>query len=246
MTATITPPPGVPSLARIDPKLRLDDYVAALEFYLSVSSRYIDRIVFVDNSNSDVTRLRELVHNRGGKKDVEFITYDGLDFPPKYGRGYGEFRLLDYALDRSRLLAELAPNNVFWKVTGRLRVLNIERLIASAPERYDFYGECKRYPHKRLHLRVYSATICGYNIVFRADRDDLREDTSGTIPEHTLFYRLMKCRRNGGIVVVPRLRQVPKYSGVGASRNIDYLAGMNRFKYWGRAATRRLVPWWWV
>ncbi len=54
LTATITPPSGVPSLVRTDPALRLRDYLAAFEFYLKVPTAILPRIVFAENSGSDV------------------------------------------------------------------------------------------------------------------------------------------------------------------------------------------------
>jgi hypothetical protein len=56
---------------------------------------------------------------------------------------------------------------VLWKVTGRLRVLNLEKLIATAPERYDFYCDLRSVPligerlggNHWMELRTFSCTV---------------------------------------------------------------------------------------
>ena len=64
MTATITPH-NARNLARTDPAARLKDYDDALGFYLGLIDRPLHGIVFVENSDSDVTTLRQLVASRG-------------------------------------------------------------------------------------------------------------------------------------------------------------------------------------
>src|SRR5215207_2296623 len=121
MTATITPPAGVPALQRVDPADRLLDYEHALSFYLGLSSTVVDRVVLAENSDTDLGSLRRIAQEQGGGKEVELLTFDGLDYPVEHGRSVGETRLIDTALRRSRLLGALAEDELFWKVTGRLR-----------------------------------------------------------------------------------------------------------------------------
>ena len=104
LTATITPPAGVPLLHRANPHDRLQDYERALKFYLQLLNRSIDSIVFAENSNSDVSTLQNMVAQSGFTERVEFIVFDGLDHPPIYGRAYGEFKLNDYGQEHSQIL----------------------------------------------------------------------------------------------------------------------------------------------
>ena len=53
------------NLLRIDPAARLKDYADALGFYLALIDRPLHGIVFVENSDSDVMSLRQLVASRG-------------------------------------------------------------------------------------------------------------------------------------------------------------------------------------
>src|SRR3984893_14120500 len=119
LTATIKPPVGIPELQRTDPVERMNDYIRALRFYCNVSEKVIPRIIFVENSESDLFQLHDAVSSANASHRVEFLSFNGLDYPPSYGRGYGEFKLLDYAMDHSSTLAT-AVDTRLWKVTGRL------------------------------------------------------------------------------------------------------------------------------
>ena len=76
LTATITPPAGVPLLQRANPQDRLQDYERALKFYLQLLNGCIDSIVFAENYNSDVSVLRNIVAQSGFTERVEFIVFD--------------------------------------------------------------------------------------------------------------------------------------------------------------------------
>jgi hypothetical protein len=91
--------------------------------------------VFVENCGFDLSPLADVVSVTRAAHRVEFVSFDGLDNPPRYGRGYGEFKLLDYASENSRTVAAADAGTMLWKVTGRYRVLNITRIIRSAPSR---------------------------------------------------------------------------------------------------------------
>src|SRR3569832_774634 len=116
MTATIRPLAGIPSLARTDPALRLADYRSSLSFYVQLLGTSFDQLLFVENSASDLSTLKDEVTRADINSKVEFISFYGLDYNPKYGRGYGEFRLIDYAIATARTLES---DDIIWKVTGR-------------------------------------------------------------------------------------------------------------------------------
>ena len=141
LTATIAPPHT--AVARNDPKVRLQDYLKALEFYLSLPTAIIDRILFVDNSGSDITPIEEFVRKRVTGKVVELISFEGNDHAASYGKAYGEFKLLDFGLNHTSLLSE---TDYFWKVTGRLRVLNFADMVAVVTPHYDVLCDLHNFP----------------------------------------------------------------------------------------------------
>jgi hypothetical protein len=115
MTATITPPQNAPALTRVDPRLRLEDYKQALRFYMAVPDHLVDRILFIDNSNADLSDLQRIVDAEAHDKRVELISFEGNDHPPEFGKRYGEFRLLDVSLAKSELIRERIECSL-WKV----------------------------------------------------------------------------------------------------------------------------------
>jgi hypothetical protein len=89
MTATITPN-NARNLLRTDPAVRLKDYEDALDFYLDLIDRPLYGIVFVENSDSDATSLRQLVASRGMTGRVEFLCNYGVHLYSDKGRAHGE------------------------------------------------------------------------------------------------------------------------------------------------------------
>jgi hypothetical protein len=146
MTATITPKSDAFLLARTDPELRRRDYELALRHYLKALSRGVfDQLLFAENSGANLDALHALVRETGLADQVEFLSRYGLDYPSEYGRGYGEFLLLDRVMD-SPLMRAQSPDSIVWKITGRYRIANIEQLIRKRPKHFDLYCNCKDYP----------------------------------------------------------------------------------------------------
>ena len=86
LTATVQPPVGALHLVRTDLKLRKQDYLGALHFYLDeLQKGTFDKIVLIDNSNTPLGFLAELVTSRNLSAFVELISYDGIDYPPEVG-----------------------------------------------------------------------------------------------------------------------------------------------------------------
>ena len=244
MTATLNPPDGVPNLKRVDHVLRRMDYMDALRFYLGLPDEVLDRIVFLENSAGDLSDLQQLAREEGKRKQVEFISFQGLDFPPAYGRAYGEFKMLDYGFQNSKLLQVLDETECFWKVTGRLKVLNLQKLIAKTPRSYDVLIDFMRRPTSMVDLRFLSCSRGGYRRHFEGLYDALREDTKKMSAEGYLFLQWSAIYRE--LNIVPRHIRQPKIRGVGGQHNVDYLGGINVTKYWIRAIARTLMPNLWI
>lgn len=247
LTATIAPPAGVPALARTDPADRLGDYQRALAFYLGLPSAVVDRIVFAENSASDLAPLEALVRRIGAEKDVELVSFQGLDYPVEHGRGVGETRLIDTALSRSRLLRELGEDEMFWKLTGRLRFTNLERLIDTAPASCDLYADFRRFPRPWVNTRVFACTPRAFRELFVPRLDLMRQDaldhTGFSAPEERLFNELMAER--GHWRIVARLGVEPVIEGY-SGFDEDYARPSRRLWTRLRAGMRRLFPWLWI
>jgi hypothetical protein len=124
LTACINPG-QVAFLARRDPAIRLEDYRQSLRRWLA--DPRVPSLVLCDNSAYDLADLRETCqrHNRYGK-DVELISYNGQDFPPHLGKGYGELGIIEHALSDSRLVQGAG---LVLKVTGRHYLANVGSIL---------------------------------------------------------------------------------------------------------------------
>jgi len=160
LTATVTPPSGVPALQRTDPAQRLRDYEDAFAFYLPMVGTTFESIVFAENSASDISSLRQMVARSGGDTSrVDFLSFYGLDHPAAYGRGYGEFKLVDHAMNSAPLLRDDA---FVWKCTGRYKIANIVDLVRSRPANADIYCHFRDFPCRLCELFLLSFNRHGF------------------------------------------------------------------------------------
>jgi|FLYK01.1.fsa_nt_gi hypothetical protein len=124
MTATIDP--GRPHFVVVDdPWTRLRQYVTSLILWARL--RLFSWIVFCENSHHPI-RLDPLVQiaEAYGSSDLEILRIHDNSGSWIHGKSWGEARLIEAALTRSRLLQKTER---FWKVTGRLFVTNARRLV---------------------------------------------------------------------------------------------------------------------
>jgi hypothetical protein len=102
---------------------RLFQYLCSLIAWIKLTS--IDTIVFCENSNTsyDFGKIIEFAKNEG--KNLEVLVFNGNQKSQQHGKGYGEGRIIKYALSKSK---KLNDNVNFYKITGRLFVLNFEMI----------------------------------------------------------------------------------------------------------------------
>ena len=246
MTATINPLKGIPSLARTDPVLRLGDYAKGLAYYLGLLGQGLDGIVFVENSDYDISSLKKLAEAAGAADRVEFISFFGLDYPPAYGRGYGEFKLVDHGHANSRLLRQ-DDDLITWKCTGRYLIRNLDQIVRKRPKSFDIYCHMRdyRYPLCELYLLAWNRK--GYESAIRGVYTKLRNDiTSGQhTVEEGLFRKVIEALP-ADVRVVKRFRQVPLVDGVRGWNNTSYSSRPWHMKILVRRIARTLLPWLWI
>jgi hypothetical protein len=247
LTATISPPVGVPALERVDPADRRSDYERALDFYLRLPTPVVDRLVFAENSASDLGSLERIVEARNRGKEVELLTFEGNTHPVEHGRMVGELRLIETALERSRLLSALDDDELFWKATGRLRFTNIARLIATTPAGAALYADFRRFPRSWVDTRVFASTPHAFRELFAPRIELMRQDEIDGLgyraPEHRLYEELMP--ESGRFRIVPRLRAEPRIEGF-SGHGRDYARPTRRAWTAARAVIRRVFPRLWI
>jgi hypothetical protein len=244
MTATAAPRAAGPGPGRVDPAIRLGDYTEALRFYLELLGDSVEALVFADNSRTDLAPLHRLVRRSPHASRVEFLRVDGPDQPGVCGRAYEEFRLIDRVMDESGLVQRLGPTDKVWKVTGRYRVVNLPRLVAQAPERYDIYCNARNWPIPSLDLGLIAWSRAGYETAFRGVYRELREDRLPYAPE--VHMRAVLDRLNGRLRVVRRYTTEPRIEGVRGWDVRPDGRGCNGAKSQVGQVVRRFTPWVWV
>jgi hypothetical protein len=211
----------------------MKDYCEALEFYLRECT-LIDRIVFIENSDSDLTPLERVAALHRGDKQVEFLSFYGQDYPAEYTKGYGELWSMDHAFRNSRLMSRLNDDGKCWKVTGRYRATNLEQLIRTAPSAYNLYADF-RFWKKLVDVRLFSFSRGGYERLLLGRYPEL----TGIILEKYFFNRfapLIEEKGEKGSRIIPELAYVPRIEGIGAFQNMNYMRGKLRLIYQVRSA----------
>lgn len=237
MSATVTPRDS-PELARVDPELRLRDYAEALRFYIPKIGPVIDGIVFVENSDSDISSLRELAHASGVGDRVEFIANYGIHSYPGHDRSYGYFKVVERAMTDSRLIAAAGDDVAVWKVAGRYQVLNLREMLRTAPRPFDLYCDLRKRPIPWGDLRFLGWSKLGFAKVLDHVAETLGED-----PREPVIYRHVLAHRDDpGLRIVTRYRREPLIEGVRGWDNRHYSRGPALLKYYLRAAARRFAP----
>lgn len=243
LTATITPPPDAAQLARTDPNIRLNDYRKALEFYLScLADGKISGLVFAENSASDISELQNLCREYDVIEQTEFISFAGLDYPSAYGRGYGEFKMIDYVMEHSQLIQKLPAQASIWKVTGRYIIRNFENVIKTRPSDSDLYCQCRNIPMYWIDLYVLCWNKRGYDVILKNIYQLIREDNVAVSAEKV--FRNIVDDRSSNIKVVKRFRTIPELEGIRGVDNQTYQS--MKVKLLLRRVVNLLVPWLWI
>jgi len=118
-------------LQRNDPNDRIKDLKESLSKWFQNTTF---NIVFVDNSNIDVSILREFIDKYEDRFEV--LTYDGNRYPREFGKGFGERDSINYALEHSKFMKN---NGYILKCTGRYFLSNLNNILNSIDhlEKYD-------------------------------------------------------------------------------------------------------------
>ena len=245
MSATLTPPTA--AVARADPADRLIDYLDALRYYLSLPHTVIDRILFVDNSNSDLTPLINAAQQLPHDKDVELISFAGNDHPYQRGKAYGEFKLMDFGLATTTLFA---PEDIVWKITGRLKFLNLPDMAARCKNlHFDILCDLHNVPwvgsgkwrnYHNMDLRVFAFRMRTYDAVFR---DLWRTHEDGFDAEFMYHHMYLS---HPGFQISRRFPLQAQLQGISGRHQRDYLSKKQRIKDAVRSVLRRITPWLWL
>jgi len=140
LTATVDPKGMQGASFSVEDRVQM--YVEAVRFYVSKGMS----VVFAENSGQ-VEQVRKALPDT----DVEWLDVSGSEYDQSRGKGYNETLLIKKAVELSKRIQE---SGHFFKVTGRLKVLNIERLIAECNQ-LSFKADCKDHNlYELLHMPI--------------------------------------------------------------------------------------------
>ncbi len=153
LTATVNPN-GMKG-AMFAPAERAEMYRSALAFYVTELAKRKEggAIVFAENSDSRIA-LPELPDN----VKLEYLNVDLDGFDSSKGKGYNEILLMLKAVRSSSLIKEAG---CFFKITGRLRLLNVRSMLAECEKKMSkgplhFLADCKDHSlYEKLHIKVW-------------------------------------------------------------------------------------------
>lgn len=241
LTATVLVPPGAP-VVRIDPLLRLRDYQQAFAFYTSFIGHGIDRIVFAENTGFDLISLHEIANNRNVSSSVDFISFRGNDFPPEYGRAFGEATILDEVM-RNECCRRYPADTIYWKSTGRYKVKNLDRMIKTMPQGVQLYCDLRRRGEKRwADMRLMAWTRKGYEAFLAGVAQPIREDTRNSGPAEMALFDLLEARFSTSTLRYARsFTTEPFIDGARAEDNRNWSLGRQRLVYYARSIQRQVL-----
>ena len=168
----------------VDQEERKNEYISAINYYLK-NTFY--KIVIVDNS--DYNFADDIIDRR-----LECLFYKAVKEDAIYGKGYGESKILSYAIENS-LFLQNAEQIV--KITGRHIIVNIESLLSSCKNADDVYIDVDlnfKYAHS-----YFFACNKAFLIDYLLPRQEEMNDSKGSHFEHSLAKALMCWKEQGKI-----------------------------------------------
>ena len=228
MTGTIKP---FVKVKHNDPQVRLKEYVQTISRYITDSD--FDTILFAENSGYqfDSSEL-EAQAEACGKKLLILRLVDGGG----NNMSSGEAILMRRALEACPFIED---TDVIWKVTGRLWISNINRLLARHTRNTNVF----------LYARKYDSMQTWF---FCAKVDDLKkyfltDEAIEAMKQSCIEYVWMDCYRANKQIRVERFAAYPNVIGNNSSGNAYTLSPIKRRMFdllllMGRFSVRRSDP----
>lgn len=238
ITACVAPNANQPYHQQFNAEERRNEYAKAFEFYASLGC--FDTILFCENSDYDLSFVREIADGKPGK--FLFHSYAST-VEPERGKGRMEMELIDRAMEI--LSPHLADGEPVWKVTGRLIVPNMADLVATQPAGFDLYADFRSVPlvkfggNNWVDMRSFAFSKAGHARFLQE-----KWPASWMVVEKWLFAEARPSV--DGKTVVPRLRRQPLLQGVSGGTGANYDSLPYKLKTLARQIGRRVAPGLWI
>mgnify|MGYP001159623395 FL=1 len=123
LTCTIDPG-NMPNLVRKNIETRLNDYKKSLNFW--INNKDVNKIIFIENSGSDLSYFRNLVKSENNKEIEILSTNSNNSYDKNLGKGYGQYLCLKEVFESSKIAQK---TNYFINVTGRYCIKNFSLIL---------------------------------------------------------------------------------------------------------------------
>jgi hypothetical protein len=246
LSACIDPSNGSIQVSRSDPSIRLQDYIRGLRFWLNISDRRLDKIVFIENSGYPLDALKELAHlSNPLNKQVEFISLCCNEYPEGVHYGYAELNMIDEAFKLSKLVNK---SSYLIKATGRLTFPTISRLLNRLNDDFMFAVDCRNNKLLVSSPQVFTTTQL---MIFSTEfyKKHLLNIKTGLSRDlvciETLIYnKLISFQGEKGAILRWSVNVDPSGYSSGWSKSYDSFKQKSINK--ARAVCRALIPNWWI
>lgn len=199
----------------LDPRQREQQYLDSLSWFITDSP--LTRIIVCDNSGYRYPgSLYELA--AAHHKQLELLSFNGDNaLVQEYGKGYGEGEIMEFVMTHSVLLREAEG---FFKVTGRLRVVNIDKILRRSKASENYFMPVSLFRPRFLvpraarpcvEVRVYYVTRAFFRDVLLTAYKEVRDDDTFFL-EHA-YYRAIARATPASVRCFPVAPEITGVSG---------------------------------
>lgn len=187
MTGTISPNKNVYCLKLNDYKERLSQYIESLNYL--IEEEVVKKIIFCDNSNFvfDTSQLKQKAKNHN--IEIEFLFFKGNDkLVEVHGKGAGEFEIMKFIFQNSILINTV---ETFMKITGRIKILNLKKIINKCKENCNYF-QCHYPKNKKRYVETVFYKLNIEDFKKFSNVEYLVDDSNGIYYEHIIYNQLLK------------------------------------------------------
>lgn len=222
-------------MQRSDTSVRLADYQRALKLWMD--DAWIRNIILVENSGYPLDTLVKQVQQHPSSKNVEFLSFDGQDFPRHLGKGYGETLAMQYVALQSQ---QLPSTGRFLKVNGRYYVSNIVEVLSCMNADTEVFCNLNK------SMTFSDSRVFGGDLEFLGYvcRQGLQvDDSRGNWLEHALSKAVLHAIADGKTWRF--ICRLPVIEGVSGTMNGSYVEPFFKqyLKGLAHSAKQRLLRW---
>lgn len=202
-----------------DVNTRLDHYHSAITKWIKNSD--FQKIVFIENSGYDFNYKKyESIAAKLGKQ-FEFISAEAfVEETIKYGKSYGEIKIINEAVEKSKLLKD---EDSFYKCTGRLFIKNCNSILK---EKHKSDTVFSGIPSDKWAFTWFFKVDKEFYKKYLSETYKEVDDYNGIFMEH-IYYKIL----SANLDKIDTFYRYPNVEGVSAGTNSPYHSGFIRYLF---------------